>query len=91
LLRAVKKIFSPPPEADFGSPADNSLPRVVDADNAFFYISTPPCFFTFFADITLREMQTIKHSFKNNCPYGALNTDRISPYSLHTTPDDDYQ
>jgi hypothetical protein len=79
LLRGVKKIFSPPPEAAFGSPADNSLPRVVDADNAFFYIFSPPRFFTFFADITLRKVLTTKHSFKNNCPYGALTTDRILP------------
>ena len=32
LLRGVKKIFSPAPVAALGSPADNSLPCVVDAN-----------------------------------------------------------
>jgi hypothetical protein len=56
---------------------------------AFFYISSPPWFFVFCTDITLRRVQTNKLSFKNNnCPYGALKADTNLPYSIHTTPDD---
>jgi len=86
-----KKTFLPAPEAAVGSPANNSFPCVVDANTAFFYISSPPCFFMFCTDITLRKMQAIKLSLKNNGPYGALKTDINLPYSIHTTPDDDYQ
>jgi len=62
LLRGVKKIFSPPPEAALGSPADNSPPYVVGANNAFFYISVrhvSSCFALTYLYVKRRRSNTL--------------------------------